>query len=322
MGRRFAVAAFAVIAVLALWTLAPIGRPTAEDAAPDPTAIPVGDIPVPPGGLALFYGPEYCCNLIVVAPDGVIRFQLGVLNRPLASNGYVWTWQPQRGTIQSIVHIDPAEAASFVSTAEAITPAPGGRLLPHIDAVARPTFDRGTIWGVVRSGSVDSDYYYRGEADPYLAYLGNPPPPTEMVMPAPAPFPSIPSDAVAFIYESSLFVVHLSGAVTMQTGEVVGRDTGSTVEPAWLGHSFTYDVRPIPRLLAWRIVTLARFVYEPPGCPGLDDAATYRYLVIVDARGVSGGLFCHSWSPLRDDLMSVVQTVFQDRSNNGSAELR
>ncbi len=81
--------------------------------------------------------------------------------------------------------------------------------------------------------------------------------------------------------------------------------------PRW-GASLTYDVKPISPLLAWKIVSLAPLVYVPSGCPGLDDAKTYRYLVIVTQRGVSNGLFCHSWAPLRDDLMSVVREVFTD----------
>lgn len=166
------------------------------------------------------------------------------------------------------------------------------------------------MWGIIRGGTIDFGSY-RGEADPFFAYLGNPAPPTELVMPTPPPVP-IPSDAVGFVYNEVFFRVHRSGAVTMQFGGIGdGEVSDSGWRPRW-GSSFTYDVRPISPLLAWKIVTFAPLVYVPPGCPGLDDSRTYRYLVIVTSRGISNGLFCHGWAPMRDDLMSVVHTVFPD----------
>jgi hypothetical protein len=307
--RTLSVGAIVVVVSLALWVLAPIGRPTLEDAARFPSPVPVADIPVPPGGVALFYGPQEGSNLIVIAPDGTITFQPGVVYIAAATDN-AWTWQPQRGAVPSTVHISPAEAKTFISTAEEIAPPSDRRVLPHIGGVSAGYLDRRAFWGVIHNGSVDQDYYYRGEADPFLVPLGMPPPATEMVMPTQPPT-RIPSDAIGFVYENMFFIVHRSGAVSMQIGSSVlsgSNVTASGWRPTW-DSSLTYDVKPISPYLAWKIVTLGAFVYVPPGCPGLDDAATYRYLVVVDSHGVSNSLFCHRWSPLRDDFMSIVQVV-------------
>jgi len=302
--RIGAAAGACFIAVLAI-VLVPLGRPSTEDAAPASSPVPILQVSIPPGGVALFYGPQYCCNLVTIAPDGTVTYQLGDLERSRAAS---WTWAAQRGLLPTTVHLTPDEAAQFMGVAQSIPPNSG---LRPIIAGVRPTFDRGTLWGIVRSGGVDTGYY-RGEADPFFAALGAPAPTTEMVMPTPPPT-HVPSDAVGFVYEQAFFIVHRSGEVTMQRGGGFGADArDGGWYPSW-DASLTYEVYPISKLLAWKIVSFAPLVYVPPGCPGLDDARTYRYLVIVTSRGISNGLFCHAWSPLRDDLMSIVQIVYQER---------
>lgn len=260
-----------------------------------PNAIPMKDIAIPAGGAAVIFGPQYCCNLVIVAPHGSVSYEIGSVEASKSIDGVPqWVrWKRLSGTLATHATISPDEARQFITTANAI-PMTHQHPIRWLGGV-HATFDQGTVYGTVRDGVA---YYapYTGAEDPVLSAIGMEP---ERAYGETPPLSSlVPPDAIGFVFNTSFFIVHRSGAVTLRFGGTPG-DSGPI--------SATYDVQPISSLQAWRIVTLAPLVYVPPGCPGVDNAAPY--LVIVTRHHVSSNLFCHSWSPLREDLMSIVNRV-------------